>query len=150
MLPNNNNIITVFFKENVTYLVWICRDLISLILGTWFSLIQGTRWQFSLILETRFSILGTRIRSLKHIKKTLIILLVYCRLVVHTDTIIDTRAWKVVRVIHLFTHQGISLGQKIAHAHHLVKHLMGQVVYTFLGKKEHILLQLKVILCSAA
>jgi len=53
-------------------------------------------------------------------------------------------------VIHLFTHQGISLGQKIAHAHHLVKHLMGQVVYTFLGKKEHILLQLKVILCSAA
>jgi len=96
VLPNNNNIITVFFKENVTYLVWICRDLISLILGTWFSLIQGTRWQFSLILETRFSILGTRIRSLKHIKKTLIILLVYCRLVVHTDTIIDTRAWKVV------------------------------------------------------
>jgi len=29
-----------------------------------------------------------------------------------------------------------SLGQKIAHVHNLEKHLMGQVVYTFLGKKE--------------
>jgi len=35
------------------------------------------------------------------------------------------------------THQGILLGEKIAHVHHLEKHLMGQVVYTFLGKKEH-------------
>jgi len=26
---------------------------------------------------------------------------------------------------------------KIVHVHHLEKHLMGQVVYTFLGKKEH-------------
>jgi len=41
-----------------------CRDPISLILGTRFSLILGTRSQFSLILETR-------IGSLKRIKKTL-------------------------------------------------------------------------------
>jgi len=40
-----------FFKENVKYPVWTCRDPISLILGTRFSLIVGTR----------FSILGTRI-----------------------------------------------------------------------------------------
>jgi len=40
-------------------------------------------------------------------------------------------------MMHLSTHQDISLGQKIAHIHHLEKHLMGQVVYTFLGKKEH-------------
>jgi len=33
-----------FFKENVRYPVWICRDLICLILRTWFSLIIGTRW----------------------------------------------------------------------------------------------------------
>jgi len=52
-----------FFKENVRYLVWICRDPISLILGTRFSLILGTWWKFSLIL-------GTRIRSLKRLKKT--------------------------------------------------------------------------------
>jgi len=39
------------FKENIKYPVWICRDPISLILGT------------------RFSILGTRIGSLKHLKK---------------------------------------------------------------------------------
>ena len=41
-----------FFTENVRYLVWTCRDPISLIL-----------W-------TRFSILGTRIGSLKRPKKT--------------------------------------------------------------------------------
>jgi len=35
-----------FFKENVRYPVWTCRDPISLILGT--------RWWFSLILGTRF------------------------------------------------------------------------------------------------
>jgi len=51
----------VFFKENVRYPVWTCRDPISLILGI----------RFSLILRTRFSILGTRIGSLKHLKKTL-------------------------------------------------------------------------------
>jgi len=50
-----------FFKENVRYPVWTCRDPISLFLGT----------RFSLILGTRFSILGTRIGSLKHLKKTL-------------------------------------------------------------------------------
>ena len=33
----------VFFKENVRNPVWICRDPISLILGTRFSLILGTR-----------------------------------------------------------------------------------------------------------
>jgi len=33
----------VFFKENVRYQEWICRDPISLILGTRFSLILGTR-----------------------------------------------------------------------------------------------------------
>ena len=38
-----------------------CRDPISLIVGTRFSLILGTRWSLSLILWTRFSILGTRI-----------------------------------------------------------------------------------------
>jgi len=32
-----------FFKENVRYPIWICRDPISLILGTRFSLILGTR-----------------------------------------------------------------------------------------------------------
>jgi len=33
----------IFFKENVRNPVWICRDSISLILGTRFSLILGTR-----------------------------------------------------------------------------------------------------------
>jgi len=42
-----------FFKENVRNPVWICRGPISLILGT------------------RFEILGTRIGSLKRLKKTL-------------------------------------------------------------------------------
>jgi len=32
-----------FFKENVWYTVWIGRDLISVILGTRYSLILGTR-----------------------------------------------------------------------------------------------------------
>jgi len=49
-----------FFRENVWNPVWICRDPISLILGA--------RWWFSLILGTRFEILGTRIGSLKHLK----------------------------------------------------------------------------------
>jgi len=40
-------------------------------------------------------------------------------------------------MMHLSTHQDISLGQKIVHVHHLEKHLMEQVVYSFLGKKEH-------------
>jgi len=31
------------FKENVRFPVWTCRDAISLILGTRFSLILGTR-----------------------------------------------------------------------------------------------------------
>jgi len=56
-----------FFKENIRYPVWVCRDPIFLILGTRFSLIPGTRWYFSVILGTRFSILGTRIGSLKHL-----------------------------------------------------------------------------------
>jgi len=53
----NYLLMQVFFKENVRYLVWTCRDPISLILGT----------RFSLILGTQFSILGTRIESLKHL-----------------------------------------------------------------------------------
>jgi len=58
-------------------------------------------------------------------------------------------------MMHLFTHQDISLGQKVVHVHHLEKILMEQVIYTFSGKKEHkhghfVLLQLKVISCSAA
>jgi len=61
-----------FFKENVRNPVWICRDPISLILRTRFSLILGTRWYFFLILGTRFEILGTRIGSLKRLKKTLV------------------------------------------------------------------------------
>jgi len=40
-----------FFKENVRYPIWIFRDPVCLSLGT--------RWQFYLILGTRFSILGT-------------------------------------------------------------------------------------------
>jgi len=48
-----------FFKENVRYPVWTCRDPIYLVLGT----------RFSLILGSRFYILGTRIWSLKHLKK---------------------------------------------------------------------------------
>jgi len=39
--------------------------------------------------------------------------------------------------MYLSTHQGISLGQKIVHVHRLEKHLMEQVVYVFMGKKEH-------------
>jgi len=38
-------------------------------LGTRFSLIFGTRWWFSLLVGTQFSILGTRIGSLKRLKK---------------------------------------------------------------------------------
>jgi len=51
-----------FFKESVRNPVWICRDPISLILGT----------QFSLILGTRFEIVGTRIGSLKRLEKNFI------------------------------------------------------------------------------
>ena len=39
-------------------------------------------------------------------------------------------------VMHLSIHQDISLGQKIVHVHHLEKHLMEQVVYTFWAKKN--------------
>ena len=39
-----NTIAQVFFKENVRYLVWTCKDLTSLILGIRFSLILGIRW----------------------------------------------------------------------------------------------------------
>jgi len=56
-------VIAVFFKENVRNSIWICRDPISLILGT----------RFYLILGTRFEILGTQIGSLKSLKKTLVI-----------------------------------------------------------------------------
>jgi len=63
---------TGFFKENVRNPVWICRDPVSLILGIRFSLILGTWWWFSLILGTRFEILGTRIGSKKRLKKNLV------------------------------------------------------------------------------
>jgi len=56
------------FKENVMYPVLISRDLISLILGTRFSLMLGTRWTFLLILGIRCSILGNRFGSLKHLQ----------------------------------------------------------------------------------
>jgi len=49
--------VSFFFEENVKYLVWTCRDPISLILGT----------RFSLILGTRLLILGTGIGSLRHL-----------------------------------------------------------------------------------
>jgi len=51
-----------FFKENISYQVWPCREAISMILGT----------RFSLILGTRCSILRTRIESLRHLEKTLV------------------------------------------------------------------------------
>jgi len=62
---------TRFFLRKMlgTNPAWICRDPISLILGTRFSLTLGTRSYFSLILGTRFEILGTRIGSLKRLKK---------------------------------------------------------------------------------
>ena len=37
----------------------------------------------------------------------------------------------------MVNHQGISLGQKIVHVYCSEKHLREEVVYTFLGKKEH-------------
>ena len=46
------------------------RDPISLILGTRFSLILGTRWWIYLLLGTRFEIIGTRIGYLKRLKKS--------------------------------------------------------------------------------
>jgi len=64
-IKNLFNTTKIFFKENVRYPVWTCRDPISLILGT----------RFSLILGTRFLFLGTRIESLKHLKKPWILLL---------------------------------------------------------------------------
>ena len=57
-------------------------------------------------------------------------------------------------VRHLMIGQYVWFGQKIVHGHHSEKHLMGQVevVYTFWDKKRtpFVLLQLKVILCSAS
>jgi len=68
--------ISFFFKENVRNPVWICRDPISLILGTRLFRILGTRWWFSLILGTRFENLGTRIGSLKRLIKYAVVLFV--------------------------------------------------------------------------
>jgi len=34
----------IFGKENIRYPLWTFREPISLILGTWFSLILETRW----------------------------------------------------------------------------------------------------------
>jgi len=48
-----------FFKENVRHPVWTCRDPISLIPGT------------------RFPILGTPFRSLKHLKNPVLILIIH-------------------------------------------------------------------------
>jgi len=61
-----------FFKENVRYPVWTCRNPISVILVT----------RFSLILGIQFSILGARIGSLKHLKK---LILVFAILLVSVD-----------------------------------------------------------------
>jgi len=41
--PTSNTLMQFLFKENVRYPVWTCRDPISLILGSQFSLILGTR-----------------------------------------------------------------------------------------------------------
>ena len=43
VLSSSSLVYAGFFKENVRYPVWICRVPISLILGTRFSLILGTR-----------------------------------------------------------------------------------------------------------
>jgi len=53
-------------------------------------------------------------------------------------------------VMHLSTHQGISLGQKVAHVHHLEKHLVGQVIFFGQKRTQIVSLQLKVISCSEA
>jgi len=50
-----------FFKENVRYPVWTCRDQISLILGTRFSIL-GTRIGFFRPLKHLIKILGCRLR----------------------------------------------------------------------------------------
>jgi len=42
-LKDSGDILASFFKENVRYLVWTYRDVISLILGTRFPLILQTR-----------------------------------------------------------------------------------------------------------
>jgi len=52
MLHVSQHLYQGFFKENVRYPVWICRDPICLILGI------------------RFEMLGTQIGSLKRFKKT--------------------------------------------------------------------------------
>ena len=54
--------IPVFFKEHVRYLVWTCRDPISLIIEN--------RWKFSLILGTRFLNSRDPNRVHKRTKKT--------------------------------------------------------------------------------
>jgi len=43
-------------------------------------------------------------------------------------------------VRYLEIKQDILLGHKIVHVHHSEKHSLEQVVYTFMGKKEHQLL----------
>jgi len=72
-----------FFKENVRYLVWTSRDLTSLILGT------------------RFSILGTRIGSLKHLKKTVLYpnMLVHC---IKSSIMFVTKLYDVVSLSNKF------------------------------------------------
>jgi len=75
--------ISFFFKENVRYLVWTSRDLTSLILGT------------------RFSILGTRIGSLKHLKKTVLYpnMLVHC---IKSSIMFVTKLYDVVSLSNKF------------------------------------------------
>jgi len=61
------NFASGFFQGKCRYPIWTCRDPISPIVGTRFSLILVTQWWFSLMLRTRFSILQTRIGFLKHL-----------------------------------------------------------------------------------
>jgi len=59
-----------FFKENVRYLIWIFGPDFSDSRDQWLIIFSDSRdrWLFSLILGTRFSSLGTRIGSLKHLE----------------------------------------------------------------------------------
>jgi len=61
------NIITVFLRKQLRYLAWTCRNLISDSRDLVFSDIRDLMIIFCL--WTRFSILGTRTRRVKHLKK---------------------------------------------------------------------------------
>jgi len=58
---------SVFFKENMRYPVWTCSDPISVSKDPIFSASRDTMMIFS-DSRDRFSILGTRIGLIKHLK----------------------------------------------------------------------------------